>query len=99
MLDIAHPITPSRQLLARTPDDHWNCPGIVERPSSFSALGKLAQDLDDLADSIVARTEPKRLSDLSTPLEQLENIVPATFNDTKNAAETSVRATQNSLAS
>jgi uncharacterized membrane protein YccC len=54
----------------------------------------LAQALDDLAHSLVTGTEPKRLSDLSALLEELENIMPAVSSDTQKASET----TQNRVA-
>jgi uncharacterized membrane protein YccC len=47
----------------------------------------LAQALDDLANSLVARTEPRRLSDLSLLLEQLENIFPGGSRSSNEAAK------------
>jgi uncharacterized membrane protein YccC len=55
----------------------------------------LAQALDDLANSLVARTEPRRLSDLSLLLEQLDNISPGSSKPSDEAAEN--RATGASL--
>jgi uncharacterized membrane protein YccC len=55
----------------------------------------LAQALDDLANSLVARSEPRRLSDLSLLLEQLEDILPGGSRSSDKAAEN--RATGASL--
>jgi uncharacterized membrane protein YccC len=44
----------------------------------------LAQALDELANSLLTGTEPKRLSDLSTLLERLENMMPSAFSEMQN---------------
>jgi uncharacterized membrane protein YccC len=57
----------------------------------------LAEALDNLANSLVTGTEPRRLSDLSTLLEQLENIQPtAASGGAQNASDTSAGITQTS---
>jgi hypothetical protein len=43
--------------------------------------------LDDLANSLVVGTEPKRLSDLSILLERLENMMPSVFSEMQNATQ------------
>jgi uncharacterized membrane protein YccC len=55
----------------------------------------LAEALDDLANSLVTGTEPRRLSDLSKLLERLENIQPAAVSSgARNASATSAGITQ-----
>jgi uncharacterized membrane protein YccC len=53
----------------------------------------LAQALDELANSLVAKTEPKRLSALAVLLEQLENTVPGA-SDSEKIFENPDRETQ-----
>ncbi len=57
----------------------------------------LAQALDDLANSLVNQTEPKRLSKLSILLEQLENTFPAASGKIQKDSETSAGAEQASM--
>jgi uncharacterized membrane protein YccC len=47
----------------------------------------LAGALDELANSLVAKTEPKRLSNLAILLEQLENAVPGASNIAQRVSE------------
>jgi uncharacterized membrane protein YccC len=47
----------------------------------------LAEALDELANSLVTGTEPKRLSDLSMLLEGLENLMPSVSSEMQNAAQ------------
>jgi uncharacterized membrane protein YccC len=61
----------------------------------------LARALDNLANSLVTRTEPRRLSDLSLLLEQIENTFPLDSSDAhkmpENSAEGANRAAAASL--
>ena len=47
----------------------------------------LAESLEDLANSLVNRTEPKRLSDLTALLDGLESLLPVRFNNREATAE------------
>jgi uncharacterized membrane protein YccC len=57
----------------------------------------LAQALDDLANGLVDRTEPKRLSDLPILLDQLENILPGTAKKAQNPSEPAAGNTVDSV--
>jgi uncharacterized membrane protein YccC len=60
-------------------------------------LQALAQALDDLANSLTARTDPKRLVDLSILLEQLQNGLRVVSSDSPNASEPAAGSTENSV--
>jgi uncharacterized membrane protein YccC len=60
-------------------------------------LQALAQALDDLANSLTARTDPKRLADLSILLEQLQNGLRVVSSDSPNASEPASGSTENSV--
>jgi len=60
----------------------------------FEALSKA---LDDLANSLVDRSEPRRLSDLAILLEQLDDNFSAASDAAQNLSESSARTTQNSV--
>jgi uncharacterized membrane protein YccC len=60
-------------------------------------LQALAQALDDLAISLTARTDPKRLADLSILLEQLQNSFRGASKDSQNAPEPAAGSTENSV--
>ncbi len=47
----------------------------------------LAEALDELANSLVTGTEPKRLSDLSILMERLENMMPSVSSEMQNAPQ------------
>ena len=55
----------------------------------------LAEALDQLAKSLVTRTEPRRLLDLSLLLEQLENTFPRGSTDPQKIPENSAGAAEN----
>jgi uncharacterized membrane protein YccC len=55
----------------------------------------LAQALDQLANSLVTRTKPRRLLDLSLLLEQLENSFPRGSSDAQKMPENSAEAAEN----
>lgn len=57
----------------------------------------LAQALEDLANSLVERTEPKRLAELPLFLEQLENAFPPASGDVQNPPESFAGTTPNSV--
>ena len=56
----------------------------------------LAQALEDLANNLLARTEPKRLADLSLLLEQLENTFPGGSSDAPSVSGSSAGTAQDS---
>jgi hypothetical protein len=57
-------------------------------------LQALAGALDELANSLLAKTEPKRLPDLSILLEQLESTFPEVFGDRQKLDETPAATAQ-----
>jgi uncharacterized membrane protein YccC len=60
-------------------------------------LQALARALDDLANSLTTRTDPKRLADLSILLEQWQNSVRGASSDRRDASEPAAGSPENSV--